>query len=794
MNGANTPLLFLGKDSRQTRSVRFAFYLMLVSIMASIIFVASSLFIGQSVSIGLFVGGLLVQIIAIGFFVYTFYHHREAYTVVAKAIVLNTAGAVLWWGIAQPLLTLLIVNLNPLQLGAAAFVWLWELPVFSILLSGIYIAIVARPLQRIEDPVRRYQYTLRFPVHFFVGVMFIAIISYVAGVAQLRVLAQLPWIEIGKLMMLGVVSGLFMGVFYRFAAGVLMQPLRKEIESTHHISPITRSVYARGVFVLSGISSAGALLFIGVAVLHSFQQITADNVLTVLNEKVGRYIAARSLENQNEATVLLSGRLIISPRARVAIIPAGRPFADELLFSQETVDAINSRVVGSFVDRKYNESAIYFFVDPATQNKVVISVPLADFYLPVLTEMQRYTVVALIILIITLALVTYPSTNLARTFHDLIQAVKRSKDTLKPFTFTPHSADEIDELSLALKYFINQSNELRLNLEEKVKQRTAALLQAEEAKQAAEIESAQKSTQFERQKRELAEQTTQQLEEEVRERTTALRDAIRRLEELDRVKSEFISLASHQIRTPLTSLRWAQHALLEETMGKLTPEQRDIIETTLERTMYMTTLVNELLDVTRIEDRRYELKVTQTSLGKLVHDTADQFVEIAERKGVTLTIHVPKSLPSIAVDVEKLSIAIVNLVDNAVKYTDKGGSVTVTAGKKGESLYVEVRDTGIGIPEKDIYRTFSKFFRASNAIAMHTSGSGLGLYITKTVVEKHGGEVGVQSKVGEGTAFTIYLPIDSPLLDRRGQAHVSSGQAEKLGAIQTLIDKEENNK
>lgn len=245
---------------------------------------------------------------------------------------------------------------------------------------------------------------------------------------------------------------------------------------------------------------------------------------------------------------------------------------------------------------------------------------------------------------------------------------------------------------------------------------------------------------------------------QIRERTATLREAITHLKEVDRVKSEFISLASHQLRTPLTGIRWAHHALLEGQAGEVSNEQRRILERSLDRTQAMMGLVGELLDVARIEDQKYRLLKEHVDAGQLVRGVVDQFSEAADRRKISFEVSVESHLPKITIDKTKLSIAMGNLIDNAIKYTPAGGKVTISAAQSGDMVCIKVADTGIGIPEEDQYRAFSKFFRSSNAIAMYTRGSGLGLYISRTIVEKHGGTIAVESAEGEGSTFTICLP------------------------------------
>lgn len=254
---------------------------------------------------------------------------------------------------------------------------------------------------------------------------------------------------------------------------------------------------------------------------------------------------------------------------------------------------------------------------------------------------------------------------------------------------------------------------------------------------------------------------SKEVEKEVRQRTAGLEEAIERLQEIDRVKTEFIALASHQLRTPLTGLRWAIHALLEGQAGTVTSEQRTILTRSLDRAEAMMGLVGELLDVARIEDEGYHLVKEKVNVGEAVELSVDQFKEAASRRDISLVVSVEEDIPELSLDKNKLNIAIANIIDNAVKYTRPGGSVNVRVYKADTWVVISITDTGIGIPKTDVYRTFSKFFRSSNAIAMHTRGSGLGLYIVDKIIRKHSGTVEVQSEEGKGTTFTIKLPIQS---------------------------------
>ena len=232
-----------------------------------------------------------------------------------------------------------------------------------------------------------------------------------------------------------------------------------------------------------------------------------------------------------------------------------------------------------------------------------------------------------------------------------------------------------------------------------------------------------------------------------------------RLEELDEVKSEFVTIAAHQLRTPLTGIRWSYQTLLEEGAEALTSVQRRVLQGGLGASLRMINLVNDLLNVARIEEGRFGFHFTLQSPFKMIQRAAERFRKAARDKGIEFKAELPPAPPRpFFFDEEKMSLALDNMLDNAVKYTEPAGTITFRAAEEGNILRISVSDTGIGVPADQVHRVFAKFFRAGNALRFHTSGTGLGLYVCKNIVEKHDGAMSVESREGKGTKFTITLP------------------------------------
>ena len=229
---------------------------------------------------------------------------------------------------------------------------------------------------------------------------------------------------------------------------------------------------------------------------------------------------------------------------------------------------------------------------------------------------------------------------------------------------------------------------------------------------------------------------------------------------IERMKTEFVSLAAHQLRTPLSAIKWTLKMLLDGDLGAITNEQKDFIGKTYQSNERMIHLINDLLDVARIEEGRYIYKPTITNLETIVQYVTNSYQEETERKKLNLKFLKPKTkLPQVSVDVEKIKLVIQNLLDNAIRYTPSGGQVTISLKSGIKEIELAVADSGVGIPQGQKTRVFTKFFRAPNVMRMDTEGSGLGLYITKNIIEAHGGKIWFKSEEGKGTTFYFTLPI-----------------------------------
>jgi signal transduction histidine kinase len=232
-----------------------------------------------------------------------------------------------------------------------------------------------------------------------------------------------------------------------------------------------------------------------------------------------------------------------------------------------------------------------------------------------------------------------------------------------------------------------------------------------------------------------------------------------KLRQENAVKSDLISISAHQLRTSLSAMKWIMKMFLDGDFGELTAEQLNFMKKAAESDDRMIRLVNEMLSINHAEDTLESMHVENTDLVKLLDEVVFDFTGESYKRGIELIYLKPDhALKTVPVDAEKMRVVFQNLIENAIKYSNKGGRVFVNIGEKEDITEVSVRDTGIGIPEEDRAKIFGKFFRAPNAKAQDVVGSGLGLYTTKRMVEKNNGKIWFESKMGEGTTFFVQLP------------------------------------
>ena len=248
-----------------------------------------------------------------------------------------------------------------------------------------------------------------------------------------------------------------------------------------------------------------------------------------------------------------------------------------------------------------------------------------------------------------------------------------------------------------------------------------------------------------------------------------LRD-VTSLKKIDIMKTEFVSVASHQLRTPLTAIKLFTGMLMNGEVGKLNPHQAEYLDNIYESTERMVRLVNDLLNVTRIESGRLRVAPEPTILKDFVNAVINEAKPLADNKNVKINFIFDNDLTKIPLDQNLMRQVVYNLLVNAIRYSKaNGGKIVIEVKRSSKDLFlVKVKDNGIGIPKETQKRIFEKFFRADNAIKLVTEGTGLGLYVSKMIVESSGGKIWFESKKNKGSCFFIEIPVKG-MKEREGE-------------------------
>jgi signal transduction histidine kinase len=248
------------------------------------------------------------------------------------------------------------------------------------------------------------------------------------------------------------------------------------------------------------------------------------------------------------------------------------------------------------------------------------------------------------------------------------------------------------------------------------------------------------------------------------ELATSQRELARRNAELARLndqKNQFLGIAAHDLRNPLEVILTYSQFLLDEASGRLEPEQVEFVETIRSSSEFMLNLVENLLDVAKIEAGRLDLDLAETDLGELLERNVSLNRTLAQKKSIEVLLSGPPGLPTMRIDAAKIEQVLNNLIGNAVKFSPRGSTVEVRAEDRGDCVVLWVRDQGPGVPADELDRLFRPFGRTRVRASGGEKCTGLGLAIVKKVVEGHGGRIDVESVVGAGATFSVFLPKES---------------------------------
>ncbi len=234
---------------------------------------------------------------------------------------------------------------------------------------------------------------------------------------------------------------------------------------------------------------------------------------------------------------------------------------------------------------------------------------------------------------------------------------------------------------------------------------------------------------------------------------------VTRFHEMEKIKTDFVSIVSHEFRTPLTTIIVGVEMLKEGMLGDLTPRGKEVLEAIGADCERLSRLIDNLMELSRIESGTIYVEAEPADVTDLVQEAVRPLKFQAEKQGIELITDIAPNLPPVAADFNKAVWVMANLVGNAMRYTDPGGTITVRVRQRGKRLFFSVEDTGCGIPKEHQEKIFRKYVQVSGPGRKGTGGVGLGLAIAKDIVMAHGGEIWVDSEVGKGTTFTFTFPV-----------------------------------
>lgn len=232
-----------------------------------------------------------------------------------------------------------------------------------------------------------------------------------------------------------------------------------------------------------------------------------------------------------------------------------------------------------------------------------------------------------------------------------------------------------------------------------------------------------------------------------------------KLAEASKMKSEFINIVSHQLRSPLTNIKWTFEVLASKDFEVPKDKQGEYFVNVKDNIARMVELIDDLLIVSKLEEGVFTIAKKEVDAEELVKDMISRYKVFAQASDIDIVFDPGEQPPKVLTDPSMLKLVVENLIDNAIRYTKGGGKIEVKLEKKGRQLLFSVKDSGVGIPQKEQKYIFQKFFRAENALKQRTRGSGLGLYVCKLIIMKSGGRIWFESKENKGTTFYFTLPI-----------------------------------
>jgi len=246
--------------------------------------------------------------------------------------------------------------------------------------------------------------------------------------------------------------------------------------------------------------------------------------------------------------------------------------------------------------------------------------------------------------------------------------------------------------------------------------------------------------------------------EDITEAKEELKKSYEELKGLDKLKTQFLNITSHELRTPVTPIKIQIGLLLESYFGKITEKQKKSLTMILRNTRRLDALIADILDISKIQGGNLKLELEKTDLAYCIKESVETVKTFAVKKNISITTKIGK-LPKFKFDKNRIIQVLTNLINNATKFTPENGKITIEAEMQKNNILIKVKDTGIGLAEKNLKSVFKPFFQIIPSYKIRDKGTGLGLSICKGIIEQHGGKIWIESKLGKGSTFYFTLPL-----------------------------------
>lgn len=773
--------------------------------------------------------GLLGGLISLNaWLVYAFFRNRHLFGLHAKVLIILWGSIVVWYWSFAPIYYFFTMNLDRLQLKWVVFAFLWEVPIIGGLFILVCM-LLFRPIQKFvdtgktEEPDLLYRSLLHFPQIVAFLISFFTILGYTFGAVQLGLFADHPITEQIKNVLNGVVVAIFLAAFYYLSFDALLEHTRHKLEKSAILKKIIQRKFYQKVLGVSLLVAFGGISLLGVYGFQLFQEFLTENLKNRM--QINLIQLEKQIDKGSQLHSLDITTLKVGSRGNIFFTSPDEEIRNEE-FSEQTVEFISNTENGFTTDLKTHGEVVVVYFSEKLDKKLVSTAFLQDFYSDLVQNSQGFWLVGLFIVGTIAGATTIFSLVLTRSVRRLSTAVKKAEESNEIFDFHIASGDELEELSHAFGHFINESKTSLAQLQvEKNKLETLveslpvgiSLIEAPTGKILAinkagiEITGRSANPYISPDEYSNAYDITKENGDNYPPEETPpyiclktgqsvtkrdmfihrpdgtitpiigtavpFKDSsgemsgvivmfqdISKEYEIDRAKTEFVSLASHQLRTPLSIINWYSESLLNENI-EYTENQKKYLHQIYDANQRMIGLVNSLLNVSRIDLGTFVIEPEPTNIEKTLREVLEELKLEIRKKDIKIITEF-NNLPLIQADHRLLYIVFQNLLTNAIKYSISSGEVRVKTLVEGDDIQVMVANQGVGIPLDAQQKIFTKLFRADNVKELDTEGSGLGLYIVKSILYYCGGRIWFESVEDKGASFYISLPLSG--MKRRG--------------------------